>query len=368
LDLKRPKYLSPSAITAWNTDQEQFFLKYLAVDRPPRILQNAAMAVGSAFDAYVKSHLYERLFGQPRAAQDGFVFDVLFEKQVEPQNRDFAMKAGAICFQAYKVSGALTNLISLLATAAREPRFEFTTIGTPAATTAESGSSDGTLTGAFYNTVKLGAKAQEAVAKVSTLPYGSVVLLGKPDLEFVTKSGITVIDDWKVNGYMSKNGAKPVPGYMMLYDGFEPKSKHHGTSHKDVIPYEESDGLHYSLYANIEQSKPDWARQLAVYSWLCGAEVGSDIVIAIDQLCCVPSYPSPNISVALHRCVLTEKFQIETYVEAQQIWDIIHSDHIFRKLSLVDSIERCEILLKQASVYAGDDDKTEFLRRMRRNG
>jgi hypothetical protein len=70
--------------------------------------------------------------------------------------------------------------------------------------------------------------------------------------------------------------------------------------------------------------------------------------------------------VAQHRCMLTKKFQVETYQLAQEIWDTIHSDHIFRELSLDASRERCTILMQQASAYQGDEDKDEFLRRMRR--
>lgn len=356
MELKKVEYLSPSAVSLWLKDKEQFFLKYLCLDRPPKILQTQAMSVGSAFDAYVKCFLYARLFGKEAAVRDGFDFEDLFQKQVEPQNRDFAMKAGAHCFVQYKESGALGHLMTVLQVAAKAPRFEFTAMGKIAQL--EDGSGIG-----IYNTVTLDASVEPP-------PIGSagpVVLLGKPDLQFETANGISVVDDWKVNGYCSQSGRKPVPGYIKLLDGHKEKSKHHGTTHKDAIPHEE-DSLSYSLYANIEEREQDWGRQLAFYSWLCGSPVGSDIIIGIDQLCCMPSYPSPMISVAIHRCTLTKKFQIDTYYLAQEIWNTIHSDHIFRDLSLVDSIARCEILSNQASAYKGDDAKDEFLRRMRRGG
>jgi hypothetical protein len=355
LNIKRPKYLSPSAISLWLKDKEQFFLKYLAIDRPPRILQTQAMSVGSSFDAYIKCFLYARLFGTEKAKNDGFDFNVLFEKQVEPQNRDFAMKAGAHCYQSYKASGALGHLLALLQSAKEPPRFEFEAMGHKAELDA----------GGIYNTVTVSPQVQVIEP---TATAGNVVLLGKPDLHFTSKSDISVVDDWKVNGYCSNSGRKPTPGYMMLLDGFPTKSKNHGTSHKEAMPYEEACGLSYSLHPNIELQEPDWARQLAFYSWLCGSPVGSDIVIAIDQLCCMPSFPSPMISVAQHRCMLTKDFQVKTYNLAQEIWNIIHSDHIFRDLSLVDSIQRCEILLQQAEAFKGDDAKDEFLRRMRRGG
>lgn len=334
MELNRPKFISPSALSTWQRSQEEYFLKYLAIDKVPRIPQTQPMAVGSSFDAYVKSYLYRRLFGEV----GDFDFNPLFEKQVEPHNRDFAMKAGAACFMSYKASGALSRLFELLQAAKEPPMFEFTKRGT----------------------------VHEEGGIYAPVGPGNVVLLGKPDLFFITKSDISVILDWKVNGYCSTGqGRRATPGYLMYLDGFEPKSKDHGRIHRDAIPYEEPCGLHYSLNPNIEMQEPDWGRQVTTYSWLCGASVGSPIVVAIDQLVCKPSFPVPNISVAQHRCTVTEKFQTETYQMFQTLWETVNSDHIFRDKPLVDSLERCRILKEQASIYKGDDAKTDFLRRMR---
>ena len=351
MELNRPKYLSPSSVSTWLSNPEEFFLKYLAIDKVPRIAQTQAMAVGSAFDAYIKCYLYRRLFGDEKTKADGFWFDDIFEKQVEPQNRDTATKNGAVCFMAYKNSGALSKLFELLKAAKEPPMFEFTKYGQ----IHEEG-------GGVYNKIVADIDGLEVTSA------GHVVILGKPDLFFITKNDINVVLDWKVNGYYSTGqGRTATPGYLLLLDGFEPKSKNHGRIHKDAVPWEDESGLHYSLTPNIEMREPDWARQITTYSWLCGAQVGAPMVVAVDQLVCKPSYPSPNISVALHRCTVTEKFQLETYKTFQAIWNIVQSDHIFRDKPLVESIERCQSLLGQANIYKGDDARTEFLRRMRQS-
>jgi hypothetical protein len=346
MELNRPKFLSPSAVSTWLNNPEEYFLKYLAIEKVPRIPQTQAMSVGSSFDAYIKCYLYRRLFGDEQTKTDGFWFEDLFEKQVEPHNRDFAAKAGAVSFMAYKDSGALSKLFELLKTAKEPPMFEFTKCGTVHEE------------GGVYSAIQADG--------VSVGSAGPVIILGKPDLFFITRSDINVVLDWKVNGYCSTGkGRNPTPGYLLLLDGFQPQSKDHGRIHRDAIPWEDDSGLHYSLHPNIEMQEVDWARQITSYSWLCGAVVGSPIVVAVDQLCCRPSFPSPNITIAQHRCTVTEKFQIETFKTFQTIWDIVHSDHIFRDKPLVESIERCENLLSQATLYKGDDAKTDFLRRMR---
>ena len=60
--MRMPEYLSPTSLNVWKRDQEQFYLQYLAEKRPPREPQTQPMAVGAAFDAYVKSYLYNRYY------------------------------------------------------------------------------------------------------------------------------------------------------------------------------------------------------------------------------------------------------------------------------------------------------------------
>ena len=67
--------------------------------------------------------LAHALFGNAASAQ--FEFAAIFESQVEPQNRDFALTAGKRVFKAYKLCGAYDDLLRQLQQSVEPPRFEF---------------------------------------------------------------------------------------------------------------------------------------------------------------------------------------------------------------------------------------------------
>ena len=81
------------------------------------------MSVGGSFDAYAKSALHEQLFGKGAAPQ--FEFQTIFENQVEPHNRDFAIEAGKYIFDCYVLTGAFEELLAMLEKSKEPPRFEF---------------------------------------------------------------------------------------------------------------------------------------------------------------------------------------------------------------------------------------------------
>jgi hypothetical protein len=124
-----------------------------------------------------------------------FEFPAIFESQVEPHNRDFALKAGKHVFKAYKLCGAYDDLLKQLQQSVEPPRFEF---------------------------------------KVDGLIEG-VPFTGKPNCRFVLDLGqgrIPCIYDWKVRGYCSKHGASPSKGYAVCLDGFIGKaSRSQGKEH-----------------------------------------------------------------------------------------------------------------------------------------
>ena len=121
--MRIPKYLSPSSLGTWEADQEEFYLRYLADKRPPRMPQTQPMSIGSAFDAYVKSYYHKVLFN---TVDPEFEFDTIFINQVEEHNRDWALVAGKYAFDAYQTSGALADLLNELQKSQSDPRFEFT--------------------------------------------------------------------------------------------------------------------------------------------------------------------------------------------------------------------------------------------------
>lgn len=157
--MRIPQSLSYSSMSLWYKDQDEFYIRYLADHAAPCLPQEQPAAVGSAFDAYTKSMLAYALFGKAMSAQ--FEFGTIFESQVEPQNRDFALTAGKRVFKAYKLAGAYDDLLKLLQQSIEPPRFEF---------------------------------------KVDGLILG-VPFTGKPDCRFVLDLGsgrISCVFDWKV--------------------------------------------------------------------------------------------------------------------------------------------------------------------------
>ena len=143
------KYLSPTSVKMFNNDPEVFYRHY--VMRGARTPQTQPMAVGSAFDAFVKCHLYARLFGK----SDEWDTRTLFEQQVEEHNWAWAWENGQIVFDAYKEAGCVADLLRELGQAVGKPRFEFTVAG----------------------------------------DVEGVPLLGKPDVFFINNQGARVIYD-----------------------------------------------------------------------------------------------------------------------------------------------------------------------------
>ena len=194
--MRKPKYLSPTAIDKFDEDPEEFYLQYLADNRPPKFPQTQPMSVGSAFDAFIKSYYHEHLFG--RSNDPRFSREAIFETQVEPHNRDWAWHAGEYAFQAYRTSGAAVDLLIELQNAHDTPRFEFK------------------LEGNFFN----------------------VPLLGKPDVYFINSEKQPIVLDWKVNGFCAKYNKSPAKGYTRVRDGWKSDtakpSRGANSSHRDA--------------------------------------------------------------------------------------------------------------------------------------
>jgi hypothetical protein len=299
--VRKVEYLSPTSINLYGKNPEDFYIRYLSEFRPPRDKQTQPMAIGSAFDAYVKSYLHEKLFG--KGIDPRFELQTLFENQVEPQHRDWAFETGQKAFDIYKQSGALADLLIELNSAVGQPRFEIEIRGT-----------------------------------ISVRDKGSVVLLGKPDIYFINQLGNSVILDWKVNGWFSQKGASPKKGYIRLRHGSGDRSRDK-THHKDCQPMIHQ-GMMINVALNLEDVDKDWATQLAIYGWLCGMDVGSDFIVGLDQLACSPD----EVRIAEHRCRVGNTHQYTLFDNAVKLWDICNSDHFFRNRTKTDSKNLCEAL------------------------
>lgn len=339
--MRQIKYLSPTSIATWLKDPTEYYLNYRAEDRPARFPQTQPMSIGSAFDAYVKSYLHAMLFGE--GSDPRFSIEALFETQVEEHNRDWAWGHGQYVFDCYKNSGALADLGALLQKSVTPPRFEVSVEG----------------------------------------PIGptGLRLLGKPDLHFTILSAEgrqnVIVYDWKVSGYCSKSNTSPKPGYIMCRDGwrgdFAKHSRSHLQSHPSVI-VESMAGcreLNYSKNILFEDIFEDWARQLAVYSWVLGVPVGEEPIVGIDLLACDGSKRDapegrPLLRVAEYRGRISAAYQTALLQIANNIW-ACHTElvdgrpYIFRNMSQDESVEYCRMLDTQAAALRGNGTEEDAI-------
>ena len=276
------------------------------------------MAVGSAFDAQVKSFLHEKLVGKDPA----FEFNTLFEMQVEPHNRDAARRAGQTVFEAYKRQGALADILLDMEGCIGRPRFE---------------------------------TAIEDRVSAASLVIGDVPFLGKPDIFFIAKSGARVIFDWKVNGYYSKYNVSPKPGYVRI----RTMDKANGSSYKSGMVMKKH-GMDISISHPLEQVDETWANQLSIYAWLLGEAVGADFIVAIDQIACGnDGFGGKNYRIAQHRTTVSATHQTQLFKKAHTAWYAIQSGHIFFEKSREESDK--EIVAVERFVNAAPDPAFEEL-------
>lgn len=320
--MRKPQHLSPTSIGKFLENRETFYLNYLADNRPPKEPQTKAMSVGSAFDAYVKSHIHSVIFG--KGYDPKFEFAAIFEAQVEKHNRDEAREAGRWCFDWYVRLGALADLMFELNNCIGIPRFEIDLKGT----------------------VHGEREGQPGIAV-------GVPLNGKPDCFYVSKEGAHVILDWKVNGFYSNSPPSPMQGFVKLRtDGKMPESY---KNFKSVV----HNGVLINSATKLELEDESWARQLTVYSAQTGAGIGDEFVARIEQLLCNLKTPHasgrPKIRVASHSLLVGSEFQHKTFETAAEVWNIITEEpfHFFRDASLAESEAHCKMLDQRAEVVYG---------------
>lgn len=323
--MRIPKYISPSALSCFENNRQEYYLRYCADHRPPRMPQTQPMSVGAAFDAYVKAHIAKQLFGEVR---DDLAFETMFELQVEPHHRDWARVHGEWAFRSYVDSGALSDLMGELAIAIEEPRFEFKVEG----------------------------------------DVQGVTILGKPDLFFKTPHA-HMIKDWKVNGYCSRSGQSPKPGYVRVRDGwhheYHKPSRVRNTMHKNCQPME-VDGIEINVGKFFERVDTKWADQLTMYGWVLGEPIGAPLVIGIEQLACKPGPGKPLVRVASHRGYVSQGYQEELFRRCQRLWKAIHSGHIFDEETYQESMLKQQTLDQQHLAYSEDTENDRWFTDMTR--
>jgi hypothetical protein len=299
-------------------DPEAFYIRYLAENPPPREPQNAPMAVGSSFDAHVKSYLYERLVGKGDAR---YTFQTLFETQVESQCRDMARRDGKEVFDFYRSSGALADLILDMEGCIGEPRFETEVTGLVGMT-----------------------------SKVGTVP-----ILGKPDIFFITKEGARIIFDWKVNGFYSNSPPSPKPGYLKMFPGLG--------QHKDASPFTHR-GFTINSRHPLNLVEKEWAAQLSTYAWVLGQEIGSDFITIVDQVVCNKHTRMHRI--ARHVAIVQDTYQYKVYDQYHTCWSAIQSGHIFQNIPFDENLNKMKTLDKLTSNVVAQDAVFDDLTNVKR--
>ena len=325
--MRKLRYLSPTSVAQFYANREEFYLQRLSESPPDRLPQTQPMSIGSAFDAYVKNYLHKKLYGE----SDAFALRPLFEKQVDKQHWPWAWENGKYVFESYKRSGALAALMVELEKAGSTIRFE--------------GKVEGNI-------------------PCAGIPDG-IPMLGYPDMDFRLPDGQTVVLDWKVNGYCGKARTSPKPGYINVTDGWEGKpTRTSGSPHGTALVLQQH-GLMINVATTLDQIDLGWGSQVAIYSWLIGAEVGHDIIVGIDQLvsCGANGANKPKIRVARHRYYLKAEFQLALLATIKKCWLTCAGGWIFDDMTRAESDARCAQLDRQAAVL---DAQGEWFKKMAR--
>lgn len=323
--MRKPAYLSPTQISMYYKNPDEYYQIYLSDNKKKRMLQTQPMSIGSAFDAYVKNFLHERLFGKGHDPR--FDLTALFETQVESHNRTWAFEHGKYVFEQYKEAGSLFDLLHELNDAVSTPRFEADVLGVV------SGYREG------------------ITDSIEGIPFN-----GKPDCYFINKEGAHIIHDWKVNGYCST--AEPKKGYVRLREIGQPMRQHRNTL------FMKEKGVLINISNYLETIERDWARQLSIYSWLCGESIGDSFIASVDQIVCNGKVFPVGLRFAEHRIRVSVDGQWAFFGEAAKLWQAIRTGHIFMDLSKDESDKRCQRLDEGFGKFNITDDQDDYLDKM----
>ncbi|MCP4896280.1 MAG: hypothetical protein GY906_04830 [bacterium] len=308
-----PSYLSPSGLACWERNPDEYFMRYIVPKSlaPARDPQTSPMAVGSAFDALVKAHIFKLFFGLSKANEEAYLIRDLVNLQCEPHTLPDALVIASDVFEQYRASGALGNLIDVIRRSTVAPKMEFTVQGT----------------------------------------IGGVPMLGKPDLHFNTNLHREVIADWKVSGSVSKAGVSPQQGYQLALDVW-PKSRTNGMAHKKYAPVLHESGLWVSGW-KMNESTYYWADQLSTYAWALGHAVGDEGWVArIEQLACRPG-PADNptgqlrVKCVTHQSTVDSSYQWDLLERYKRCWSHVSKCHYWPELSLTESQARGNLIMFQ---------------------
>lgn len=299
---------SPSSLRMFSEDRSNFYLTYIAKNRPPRSPQTMPMGLGSYFDCRVKDQIQLDVLKQPS------LFSSEMLSSVEIPIRDEIAPHGERVWDMYKSVGAWKWLKKLLR--------KVTDITT-----------------------------EEMIsAKV-----GAVELRGIPDLIFKVE-GKWVIFDWKVNGYFSMSNVGPHKYYSKLLE-VAGKNKMHRQS-MITNPVLLLNGMH-----TMDECNEGWSTQLATYAMIMGIE--EDFIAMIDQLTFVNGSAGKELRCGQFRMKITQDYMEDVYNKYELMDSVVKSGHIFTDMTRQQSNERCEELedVGFALLDSGDPSLLKYMQR-----
>lgn len=261
--VSRPEYISPTAFSIFQHCNIKYYLTYLTGKRA-EFVQTPQMAIGSLFDAIVKSTIAKDLNWYNKDTK--LSLKKLMESSVDPIHHNLLDEAKLI-FKVYKDSGAYDDLLAETVEEVEIENFK--------------------------------------LIKDSPFKAG-IPIFGKPDVRLGNISGGR-ITDWKVNGYGSKWGQSPKPGYCRLYDDYGRKP------------------AHKLSWMPMEQVDQKWAEQLTIYNWIgekSDVVEFKDIPVGIEQIV----IRDGNVRVASFRNIITADFQHNLYLFLETMWTCINNE------------------------------------------
>lgn len=327
--MRTPKYLSPTSVNLWLSNRDEFYLKYLSDHPLPSMPQTIQMAIGSGFDARIKSYLAQYVFGK---VDHRFDLVTLFEQQVEEQHREKVWDISKYIFDCYKHHGALADLMIELKDASTEPQFEF--------------------------------KIEGRLKHEAVIGDG-VPILGIPDVYFRNKQNTLIIYDWKVNQYFAKQNVSPKSGYIKLLDGWETQkhTRQHGKHHKDAVLMM-VDNIIINIAQKLEDIDSQWATQLAMYAMVL--DNLEDFIAGIDQITSTGQTNEDNyplLRISRYRNYIGADFKTNLINTLVDIWTRITTGQIFdedneNKITMLDDYHK--------AFEAGSDPNDQWFVKMMR--
>lgn len=288
--VRKPEYLSPTALFEGERDPWKFYLKRLGPLewKPPPFKQTGPMAVGSVFDGHVKTVLAAKL-GLEKPL-------VHLREQVDEDHLASGSpvpETGLNLFRLYRESPAWQALLA----------DGLDSVETP------------------VNTMEVGGHIGMVGVR-----YGGVPIWGKPDAAMTSPKGLRVILDWKVNGAFSESGASPKKGYLRMWD-----------KGVDVGPHRE----YGHFLENIDEY---WAAQCAMYYWMLTPthELKDNAWAAIEQVVVRHDW----IRFAQYRAPISPEFQQALLKRLKTLWDHIQNETLLEGVELPkDDLEMMRFLV-----------------------